>query len=140
MTGGRRGAVILVFLVPAMVALIALGLMPEPNNVWVPLILIAAIGFLIMSPYAFMTGVISVDLGGKRGSSTAAGLADTTGYLGGAVAGEGIGRIAENWGWSTAFMSLAGVLAATTAVAVVYWYVHEVRGGGHVEAPPQEPV
>ena len=135
LTGGRRGAVIVMFLVPSVVALFSLAFLSNPSNNWLPLTLIAGIGFLTLGPYAFLSGVISVDLGGKRGSSTAAGLADTVGYAGGIISTMGIGRIAERWGWSSSFLFLGTVLAVTTAVAVLYWYLHELRGEKHAATP-----
>lgn len=124
---GKRGLVMVVFLMPSIAALVGLAYMSSPGNVWLPLVMISAIGFLILGPYTFLSGVISVDLGGKRGSATAAGLADTAGYIGGIVSGRYIGALAENRGWSGAFIFLAIVLAVTTAVAMAYWYFHEYR-------------
>jgi MFS transporter, OPA family, glycerol-3-phosphate transporter len=124
---GKRGLVIVAFLVPSLAAIFILARMEAPASPVVPLILISAIGFLILGPYAFLTGAISVDLGGKRGSSTAAGLADTMGYIGGIVSGRFVGGLAQEHGWSGAFNFLGIVLAATTAFAVLYWYLHEYR-------------
>lgn len=124
---GRRGMVIILFLVPAVGALYGLGTLTQTESTWVPLALISAVGLLILGPYSFLTGALSVDFGGKRGSSTAAGLADTAGYLGGIVSGHYVGSIAQEQGWSAAMSFLAYILAATTVVAVVYWFVHERR-------------
>ncbi len=124
---GRRGLVMVVFLVPSIAALLGLAYLTEPANAFLPLVLISAIGFFILGPYTFLSGVISVDLGGKRGSSTAAGLADTAGYIGGIVSGRYIGALAQERGWTDAFVFLAIVLALTTSVAIAYWYLHEHR-------------
>jgi len=124
---GRRGLVMVLFLVPSIAALFGLAYMTNPGSAWLPLVLISAIGFFILGPYTFLSGVISVDLGGKRGSSTAAGLADTAGYIGGIVSGRYIGALADNRGWTDAFVFLAIVLAATTLVALFYWYFQEHR-------------
>jgi OPA family glycerol-3-phosphate transporter-like MFS transporter len=125
--GARRGLVVVVFLVPAVGALVALAFLEQSANPTMALVLISGVGFLILGPYAFLTGAISVDLGGKRGSSTAAGLADTAGYVGAYISGEYIGSMAQNRGWTAAMSFLAGVLAATAAIAIVYWYIHEHR-------------
>ena len=53
-------------------------------------------------------GVIALDLGGKRGGSTAAGLIDAAGYLGAIVSVYGVARLAEVHGWSAGFRVLAG--------------------------------
>ena len=124
---GRRGAVMFLFLLPSVFGLLALSRLQPGVSPWLALGLISLIGFLMLGPYAFLTGVISVDLGGKKGSATAAGLADTVGYIGGIASGYWVGRLAERHGWSTAFGFLAAVLAATTLAALIYWYVHEHR-------------
>lgn len=124
---GRRGLVMVAFLFPAVGALFALAYLDQSTDPTTALILISAVGFLILGPYAFLTGAISVDLGGKRGSSTAAGLADTAGYIGGIVSGRYIGALAQHRGWTAAMSFLAIVLAATAVVAIVYWYIHEHR-------------
>jgi OPA family glycerol-3-phosphate transporter-like MFS transporter len=127
LVAGRRGLVMVAFLVPAVGALFALAFLEPSTDPTVALVLISAVGFLILGPYAFLAGAISVDLGGKRGSSTAAGLADTAGYVGGVISGQFIGSIAQNRGWTDAMSFLAVVLAATSVVAIVYWFVHEHR-------------
>jgi phosphonate degradation associated HDIG domain protein len=71
--------------------------------------------------------VNALDLGGKRGSSTAAGLIDSAGYLGAVLSGYGIGALAQNYGWSTAFGFLAGVAALTALVTAFYGVRHEFQ-------------
>ena len=129
-TNGRRGAVMCAYLLPAVPALIVLSMLGSSVPIYVHLILISLTGLSILGPYALLTGAISVDLGGKTGSASAAGLADTAGYLGATVfSGWGIGAIATRWGWGGAFGFLAGVLVLTAITAVVYWYVHEIHPG-----------
>jgi len=45
-------------------------------------VLVAAIGFLVIGPYSFFAGAMSLDFGGRQGSATASGLIDGIGYLG----------------------------------------------------------
>ena len=45
--------------------------------------------FLLIGPYSYLAGAISLDFGGKRGGATACGIIDGVGYLGGVLAGEG---------------------------------------------------
>lgn len=125
---GRRGLVMVAFLFPAVGALFALAHLDETASPAVALVLISTVGFLILGPYSFLTGAISVDLGGKRGSSTAAGLADGIGYLGGSVSLRLTGSLAQHQGWTSAMTFLAIVLAITGVVALLYWYVQEHRG------------
>ena len=93
---------------------------PLEGRAWLALALIGAVAFFLLAPYTFCSGVLAVKLGGQRGGSTAAGIIDTAGYLGATLAGSGVGRLAQHYGWGTAFAALAGVAAVTTAVATVY--------------------
>ncbi len=117
---GGRAAIILVGLILAGGVLALLGLAdPTGSRTW-PVVLIAAVGFLLIGPYSFLAGAISLDFGGKRGSATASGLIDGFGYLGGVAAGIGVSRVERTFGWSGVFVALAIVAAASAAVAAVY--------------------
>jgi len=63
---------------------------------------------------------MAVDLGGRRGSATEAGLIDTAGYLGAVLSGWGIGSIAERAGWAIAFRTLAGVACGALVATLIY--------------------
>jgi sugar phosphate permease len=84
-------------------------------------VLVSAVAFLIIGPYSFLAGAISLDFGGKHGASTASGVIDGTGYLGGVLAGDAMARISIGFGWSGFFIVLAGVALLTSAAAGVYW-------------------
>jgi OPA family glycerol-3-phosphate transporter-like MFS transporter len=124
--GGRYGLVV----VPSLAGLVAvLGVLawaPLEGRPAAALALIAAAAVFLLAPYTFCSGVLAVKLGGQRGGSTAAGLIDTAGYLGATLAGSGIGRLADAYGWGTAFGSLAGVAGLTLLVAGVYALRHRV--------------
>ncbi|MBI2827580.1 MAG: MFS transporter [Planctomycetia bacterium] len=127
LAGGRRGTVMLPYLVVLVAALVGLSRVEPGGGFVLPLVLTSIVSFALLGPYSFLTGVMSLDFGGKRGSSTAAGLADTAGYLGGIVSGYGVGAIAEDRGWPAAFTTLAGVAVATLFAGTLYWYLHDVR-------------
>ena len=46
-------------------------------------------------PYTLLAGAIAMDMGGRKGSATAAGLIDTAGYVGGTLSGFAVGGLAE---------------------------------------------
>ena len=78
--------------------------------------------FLLIGPYSYLAGAISLDLGGKRGGATACGIIDGVGYLfGGVLAGKVIARLSETLGWQGVFVMLAGVAGATAMVAA--WFL-----------------
>jgi OPA family glycerol-3-phosphate transporter-like MFS transporter len=82
--------------------------------------LVAAIGFVLLGPYSYLAGAISLDFGGKRGGATAAGIIDGVGYLGGVLAGDGVARATVVFGWSGAFFMLAAVAALSTVFALLF--------------------
>jgi OPA family glycerol-3-phosphate transporter-like MFS transporter len=101
------------------VCLLALASTPSTANPWIPVGLVALTGFLLLGPYAYLSGAISLDFGGKRGSATAAGIIDGVGYLAGYLSGDAVARITVAFGWKNAFLSLAAVAFLTAAVALV---------------------
>jgi sugar phosphate permease len=116
--GGRAG-VMLGGLLLAGVALLALGsgVLPASRNAAV--ILVAVVAFLLLGPYSFLAGAISLDLGGKQGSGTASGLIDGVGYLGGVLSGSGMAQIAVRYGWNAAFLVLAAFAFLSSVAAGV---------------------
>jgi sugar phosphate permease len=108
---GRGGRATLMFggLVLASFALMVLASrITHGSHMW-PVVLVAAVAFLILGPYSFLAGAIALDFGGKDGSGTASGLIDGVGYLGGVLAGDSMARVSVNYGWSGAFLMLAAV-------------------------------
>lgn len=124
--GGLHGRILLPSILLLTAALAILALADLGGSYAMSLVLLSAVSFFLIAPYSFLSGVIALDLGGKVGSSTTAGLLDSAGYVGAMVSGVGIGAIAKNYGWSAAFGFLAGVCALTAAVGVVYW-IHQER-------------
>jgi OPA family glycerol-3-phosphate transporter-like MFS transporter len=117
---GRRLEVTLPFLALAAVVLVLLGTRPAIINQTFGLGLLGAVAFLLIGPYSLLAGAVAVELGGRRGSATAAGLIDTAGYLGAVLSGWGIGTLAERSGWSAAFQALAAVAAGAALATLVY--------------------
>jgi OPA family glycerol-3-phosphate transporter-like MFS transporter len=79
--------------------------------------LVALVGFFLIGPYSYLAGALALDLGGKQGSATAAGIIDGIGYLGGILAGDSFARISVAYGWSGAFVLLAAVALVTSVPA-----------------------
>jgi sugar phosphate permease len=59
--------------------------------------------------------------------STAAGLVDGVGYIGGTLAGVLLGGVAQRWGWTATFDVLA-LAAALAAVVATTWSLRGARG------------
>jgi len=120
---GQRGSLILaacVLLVPVLL------LMTRPTNTsFLPLLLISLTGLLLLGPYSFLAGAMSLDAGGRQGAATAAGLVDAVGYAGATLALWLTGFLAERLGWDGAFLALALLAAATAGAALVFYRTQE---------------
>jgi sugar phosphate permease len=119
---GRGGRATIIFFGMALVALgfMILGYVNFAGSTVGPVALMAFIAFMLLGPYSYLAGAISLDFGGKQGSATACGIIDGVGYLGGALAGY-IANISVHYGWGGAFTLLAGVAGASSLGAVLYW-------------------
>jgi OPA family glycerol-3-phosphate transporter-like MFS transporter len=85
------------------------------------LVLVAAVAFLLIGPYSYLAGAISLDFGGKRGGATACGIIDGVGYLfGGVVAGKVVASLSHTMGWQGVFKMLTAVAFLTGLVAAIF--------------------
>ena len=112
-------------LIPLVAILLVMGSVTGIENAVLPVIFVSISAFLMLGPYAFLAGAISLDLGGKQGSSTAAGMVDSAGYIGSILSGWGVGAVAQRFGWNAVFILLAIVAFLTALAAVLYWRKHE---------------
>ena len=117
--GGRAG-LMMYGLFLAGVALLALGGGIGQGSRTTPVVLVSTIAFLIVGPYSFLAGAISLDFGGKQGSGTASGLIDGIGYLGGVVSGDTMARVSVAYGWNGAFLLLALISFLSSAAALAF--------------------
>jgi OPA family glycerol-3-phosphate transporter-like MFS transporter len=97
-----------------------------------PVALVTLVGFLMIGPYSYLAGAISLDLGGKKGSATTSGIVDGVGYLGGILAGDSVARLSIAYGWQGAFTILAVVVWLTSIVSLFYRR-HLRRQTGHAD-------
>jgi len=102
------------------VCLAMLAKTPGHANQWMPVVLVALVGFLLLGPYSYLAGAMSLDFGGKRGSATAAGIIDGAGYLGAAAAPYLLGLLSDRAGWWAAFDVVAGAAFVSAAVSGIW--------------------
>jgi len=114
-----RGTIVFYGLLLTSVALLALAFADFASAAG-PVWLTALIGFLMIGPYSYFAGAMSLDFGGKQGSATASGFIDGIGYLGGVLAGGSMAGISVRSGWNGAFVVLAGVAFLSSIAAAVY--------------------
>ncbi|SPF36981.1 Major facilitator superfamily MFS_1 [Candidatus Sulfopaludibacter sp. SbA4] len=115
-----RPAIIFYGLLLSAGALMALAIGDFGGSRAMPVALVALVAFLMIGPYSYLAGAISLDFGGKQGSATASGLIDGVGYLGGVLAGNSVAGISVVWGWKGAFAALAAVALLSSFAAGVY--------------------
>jgi OPA family glycerol-3-phosphate transporter-like MFS transporter len=120
---GRIGRAVILFvgLLLSGLALGSIGRLGAEQADWA-VRLVNATGFLLLAPYSFLTGVIALDFGGKRGSATVCGIFDGVGYLGGILAGHTIATLIGEQGWSPTFSVLASVTLAACIVGAAFWF------------------
>jgi len=124
---GVRAAIILGGMMLCGLVLALLGSADFAGRASEALVLVSTVAFLLIGPYSYLAGAISLDFGGKRGGATACGIIDGVGYLfGGVIAGKVVVSLAVNLGWQGVFKVLA-VVALLTSVAAAFFLVDQVR-------------
>jgi len=124
---GRHGLVVVPSLILATMSLYVMGVVDVAGKPRAAIALISVTSFFLIGPYTYLSGVMALDLGGKRGSSTAAGLLDGAGYLGAIASGAGVAWIADKYQWGVAFQSLSLACALTLIFARAYLILSERR-------------
>src|SRR5262245_435630 len=119
--GGNR----VIVMVPAMalcsLSLAALAIGTARSNLTRSVAAIGATALCLLGPYTLLSGAIAMDMGGRKGSATAAGLIDSAGYTGGTLSGFAVGRLADTGGWAAVFNVMAALAAGVALIAVGYW-------------------
>lgn len=118
---GGRAAMIAIGLGLSTLGLLALGFIDFGNQAAIYVAMTALIAFILIGPYSFLGGAVSLDFGGKQASASAVGWIDGTGYVGGILSGYLISKVAERQGWSAAFQILALTAFLSFIVALIYW-------------------
>jgi OPA family glycerol-3-phosphate transporter-like MFS transporter len=122
---GRAGRATIIFggMVLAACALFGLS-QTEMRSASLAVATMGTLAVLIIGPYSFLAGAISLDFGGNRAGATASGIIDTIGYLGGVISGDTIARILTGYGWSGTFSVLAGI-AFLTALGAAFFLAEQ---------------
>ena len=109
---GRRAPMTMIFMALTGVAVVAYWLNLH-GPLWIDYVALFAIGFLVYGPI-MMIGLHSLDLVPKKAAGTAAGLTGLFGYVfGSAIAGTGVGWIADRWDWNGVFIAMVACCVLT---------------------------
>ena len=102
---GRRAPATILFMSLTLVAVVVYWLNAN-GPLWIDYCALIAIGFLIYGPIMII-GLHALDLVPKQAAGTAAGFTGFFGYVfGSAIAGSGVGWIADRWGWNGVFATM----------------------------------
>jgi sugar phosphate permease len=113
---GRRAPVMAVSLAVVVVLVMVLAHGPARSSLQAA-ILIGGVGLFLLGPYSLLAGALALDVSGKRGAATAAGIIDGAGYLGASASGVVLGWLADKSGWTAAFDVVAAAAIAATVVS-----------------------
>lgn len=90
----------------------------------IPIALLGVVAFGLLGPYSYLAGAFALDFGGKQAGAASSGIIDGVGYLGGALAGDSVARLAVAFGWRGVFVALA-IVSALSALAAAYLFLHQ---------------
>jgi OPA family glycerol-3-phosphate transporter-like MFS transporter len=114
----RRAPATILFMGFTMLAVVVYWLNVN-GPLWIDYVALVAIGFLIYGPI-MMIGLHALDLVPKKAAGTAAGFTGFFGYVfGSAVAGTGVGWIADHWGWNGVFITMIVCCVLTMAFSAM---------------------
>ncbi len=125
---GGRSAVMFAGSLSTAAVLATLGYGDSSEMRLAPVWLIGLVGFLMIGPYSYLAGALSLDLGGKQAGATACGIIDGVGYLGAILAGDSVARLSVAYGWPGAFKGLSAVALLTSAAAAAFFFLQRRKG------------
>jgi len=116
--GGKRAPATMLFMALTLFAVLAYWFNMQ-GPLWIDYAALIAIGFLVYGPI-MMIGLHSLDLVPKKAAGTAAGFTGFFGYVfGSAIAGTGVGWIADHWGWNGVFTTMVVCCVLTIAFSAL---------------------
>jgi OPA family glycerol-3-phosphate transporter-like MFS transporter len=115
---GRRAPATILFMSLTLLAVVAYWLNMH-GPLWIDYVALFSIGFLIYGPIMII-GLHALDLVPKQAAGTAAGFTGFFGYVfGSAIAGSGVGWIADRFGWTGVFGTMVVCCLLTIAFSAM---------------------
>ncbi len=115
----RRGPVNVIFAAGMFVSIGFLWFVPH-GFYWFDGAAMILVGFSVFGPQ-MMIGMAAAELAHKKASATATGFIGWFGYLGAAMAGYPLARIAQDWGWGGFYFALAFCCLASIIFLLPFW-------------------
>jgi OPA family glycerol-3-phosphate transporter-like MFS transporter len=102
---GRRAPATILFMALTLAGIVVYGLNGK-GPLWIDMASLIWIGFFVYGPI-MLVGLHALDLVPKKAAGTAAGFTGFFGYaFGSAIAGTGVGWIADHWSWHGVFITM----------------------------------
>jgi OPA family glycerol-3-phosphate transporter-like MFS transporter len=115
---GRRAPATILFMGLTLVAVLVYWSNIR-GPIWIDYAALLAIGFLVYGPIMII-GLHALDLVPKKAAGTAAGFTGFFGYVfGSAIAGTGVGWIADRFGWHGVFVTMVACCLLTIAFSAL---------------------
>ncbi|HEY9843440.1 MAG TPA: MFS transporter [Candidatus Obscuribacterales bacterium] len=110
-----------IMLVGLFFSLVGIALLAEGGpGFHLPIVILLGLsGFFLAGPDSMVVGALTLDIAGTRAAGTCSGFIDGIGYLGGALATWGAGRLSDSLGWSQVFWALAACALLSVAAAML---------------------
>ncbi len=116
---GKRGPINTLFSLFCIAAVAALWFTPQGNIVLDSAILFT-IGFFIFGPQ-MLIGIAAAELSHKKAAGTSTGFIGWIAYIGAAVAGYPLSKVAQVWGWEGFFVVIAACGAISVLLLAPLW-------------------
>jgi OPA family glycerol-3-phosphate transporter-like MFS transporter len=124
----QRAPATILFMIPTLLGLVVYGL-NRNGPLWVDIAALITIGFFIYGPI-MLIGLQALDLVPKKAAGTAAGFTGFFGYVfGSAIAGTGVGWIADHWSWGGVIITMC-VCCVLTIVFSAMTLGHKAYSAG----------
>jgi OPA family glycerol-3-phosphate transporter-like MFS transporter len=114
-----RGRILYAGLFLTTIALVILAQIKTHTAAFIPVTLVASVAFLLIGPYSYLAGAMSLDFGGQKGCATASGVIDGVGYLAGVLSGSAMAKVEVTFGWQSMFLLLAAVALVSAFFAAL---------------------
>lgn len=109
---GKRAPATILFMALTLAGIIVYALNGK-GPLWIDMASLIWIGFFVYGPI-MLVGLHALDLVPKKAAGTAAGFTGFFGYaFGSAIAGTGVGWIADDWGWHGVFITMVACCVLT---------------------------
>ena len=115
----QRGPVNVIFATGMLLSIGCFWMVPQ-GYVWLDYLAMFFVGFTVFGPQ-MMIGMAAAELSHKKAAATATGFAGWFGYVGGAVAGYPLGKLAQDYGWNGFYWAIIACCLISILLLLPLW-------------------